>query len=54
MSDFRYIVVCFLILLSAFTPGKSHADPGEGTAPNILLILVDDVGYADIGAFSAY
>ena len=39
--------------LSALMPGEVHADPGAGTAPNILLILVDDVGYADIGAFSA-
>jgi len=41
------------MLLSAFMPGNVHAVSGAGTAPNILLILVDDVGYADITAFSA-
>lgn len=29
------------------------ATPTPGTKPNILLILVDDVGYCDIGAFAA-
>jgi len=51
MSNFRYVLACCLILLLASMPGNVHAVSGGVTAPNILLILVDDVGYADIAAF---
>ena len=40
-----YSVVVLIIL---------SCDSDQGSAPNILLILVDDVGYVDIGAFSAH
>jgi len=54
MSNTQYALACWLILLLASMPTNVHADSGDATAPNILLILVDDVGYADIGAFSAH
>jgi len=51
MSKLQYVLVCWPILFLAFMPANVHAASDEATAPDILLILVDDVGYADIAAF---
>jgi hypothetical protein len=40
----RVVSILVIVLASAGFPAEQ---------PNILLILVDEVGYADVGAFSA-
>jgi len=41
------------ILLSACQADKPELEPTSPTQPNIILILVDDMGYTDIGAFGS-
>jgi len=40
-----------LLILLAFSIQASAADKPQTTTPNILLIMVDDMGYTDIGNF---
>ena len=40
-----------LLILSLFTIQVFAADKSPSTSPNILLIMVDDMGYTDIGSF---
>ncbi|MBK1876016.1 sulfatase [Pelagicoccus mobilis] len=46
---FRKTIIALLAVAAAMTHGRSS----KGDSPNILLILVDDVGYADVGAFAS-
>jgi arylsulfatase A-like enzyme len=36
----------------ASTPAKAADSPSPGTKPNIVIIYIDDMGYADIGPFA--
>src|SRR5579862_2497168 len=42
-----------LALLGSCGGPAGGAGPGPGRPPNIVVILMDDMGYADIGAFGA-
>lgn len=46
-------VIWILITLAVTALSADHSQQSK-RPPNILLILVDDVGYCDIGAFAAY
>lgn len=51
---FAVLLISGSVCLSAHAAGKPRRlSTGSDRPPNILLILVDDVGYCDVGAFAA-
>ena len=49
----RYLIISIflLIMTGCGGPPAGSAGPGTGTQPNVLLIMADDMGFTDIGAF---
>lgn len=54
MSDRLPTIVGLLFVLSHVTPAtadESAKEAGSGTRPNIIYIMVDDLGYGDLGCY---
>ena len=50
-SSFRHFALVLSILLVGFGEPFSLAAAPEGKQPNLVVIFIDDMGYADIGPF---
>ena len=52
-ARFSFILMAFLIAVMTGTPVLNGYAQVPGTKPNFLLIMGDDLGYSDIGAFGS-
>ena len=53
MKKIYRIVTCVLMIGSMQTPGSPLLAQPSSKRPNIVLIMADDLGYSDIGAFGS-
>jgi hypothetical protein len=53
MKDFHIIIFVLLILGLTGCSGNQGDQVADAAKPNILLILVDDLGYSDLGCYGS-
>src|SRR4030081_2476940 len=49
----RHCARCLLGLIAVFSSTALAADPAPKPKPNLIIILVDDMGYGDIGPYGS-
>ena len=51
-SNLTTLLLAWLTVLT-ISPGRSHAATKADRPPNVVIIFIDDMGYADVGPFGA-
>ena len=49
----RILTSCFVLVTFPFVAGSLHAQEKPAAKPNIVVILADDMGYADLGCYGS-
>jgi len=49
----KVLIAAVVVLAGGAMPAAAQAPPGRAERPNVVLIITDDVGYGDFGAYGA-
>ena len=47
----NYLLVLLTLIATVFTSCRSDKEPTDHASPNIILVMVDDMGYGDLGCY---